>query len=300
MGKGKIGIFVNCQHGDIALSTCALKHKDILWHDKDIVWFCDLHSHNPTFLDMLKYNDAISEIRDFPTVFFRELMDSNHQLRYDKKIEDESMKDIDIGYFPAPWAALPNPAFECINFAEIPRKIYGADPSLSWRPYLGFSNDEKNTANEFCSKLPFKKTIMLETQLKSAGDFRLNDDVLKNIIQQCRNKFGQCNFIFADAIDHSYLFDDDGMVSASKFTVRQTALLYNYCTLFIGVSSGISVATCCWGNAPVPRVDFGSIFTLYGYMTDSPTISIVGDNLSYEQQMNKLKAGVSDALNNFF
>lgn len=301
MGKGKIGIFVNCQHGDIALSTCVLKHKDIVWHDKDIIWFCDLFSpRSPTFLDMLKYNDAISEIRDFPPVFFRELIDNNHQFRYDKKLEFESTRDIDIGYFPAPWAALPNPAFENINYAEIPRKIYGADASLSWKPYLGFSNEERKITKDFCFNLPHKKTIMLETQLRSAGDFRLNDDVLKDIIQQCRNKFGQCNFIFADALDHSYLFDDCGMVSGSHFTVRQTALLYNYCTLFIGVSSGISVATCCWGNEPVPRVEIGSRFTLYGYMSNSPTISIIADNLPFEQQMIKLKTGVQDALNNFF
>lgn len=294
--NGKIGIFVPEHHGDIALCTCVLKYKDILWPGKDIVWFCNLSPDKATYLDMLKFNDAISEIREWPKEDFRTLVDENSQLRYDRKKDFEQIKDITIGYFPAPWAALPNNALNSVNYANIPRLIYGADPSWEWHPYLGFSNEEREMAKDFCAALPHSKTVMLETQLRSAGDFRLDEDVIKNIMQLCRNKFGKCNFIFASKLDYSHLFDDAGVVSCSDFTVRQAALIHNHCDLFIGVCSGITVAASCWGNKPVPRVELGGSTVSYSLIANGPVTSVICDNWSREQMKRGLERSVKETL----
>lgn len=299
MGNGKIGIFVHGQHGDIALATCVLKYKDILWPSKDIVWFCNMTPEKATYLDMLKFNDAISEIRPWPEVDFRILTDANGQLILNKRADFDSMKDLDNGYFPAPWAVLPNNALNAVNYANIPRMVYGADPSLEWHPYLGFSDEEREQAKDFCSALPHSKTVMLETQLRSAGDFRVDEDSIKNIMQLCRNKWGKCNFIFASKLDYSHLFDDPGVVSCSHFTVRQCALIHNHCDLFIGVCSGISVTSSCWGNKPVPRVEMGGSMVDYTLIANGPVISVICDNWSREQMKVGFERGVQEALYKF-
>lgn len=301
MTNDKIGIFVHGQHGDIALCTCVLKYKDILWPGKKIVWYLNLLPENNTYLDMLKFNDAISEVRDWPQIDFRELKDENGQLRLERKTDFENMKDLHNGYFPAPWAMLPNKSLESENYANIPRLVFGAAPSWEWHPYLCFSNEEREMAREFCSNLPYSKTIMLETQLRSAGDFRLNDEAIKNVMQLCRNKFGNCNFIFASKLDYPQFIDGKSVVSCAHFTVRQTALIYNHCDLFIGVSSGITVATSCWGNKPIIRIELGGNTTNYSVIAnDPPTTTHVNiQDIATTEQNRRLSNAVSETLNKF-
>lgn len=290
MANDKIGIFAPEQHGDMALCTSVLKYKDILWPGKDIVWFCNLTPEKATYLDILKHNDAISEVRDWPKFKtmedFRDCVDPNGQLKLSRRSDFDSMKDLHNGYFAVPWAVLPSKAFEGVNYANISRQIYGADPSLEWHPYLCFSNEEREMAKEFCSKLPHSKTVMLETQLRSAGNFNLSEEVIRNIMKVCRDKFGKCNFIFASMMDHTKYVDDPGVVSASNFTVRQVALVHNYCDLFIGVCSGITQAVSCWGNKPVPRVEMCGEIIQSSIIANGPVTSFLCDNLSLEN-MNK-------------
>lgn len=301
MGKGKIGIFCPEQHGDMGLSTSVLKYKDILWPEKDIVWFCNLAEHKATYLDMLKFNDAISEIRDWPKYstmeHFRSCIDPNGQLVLNTRADFESTKDLDNGYFPAPWCVLPNNSLNNVNYSEIPRLVFGVDPSLPWHPYLGFSDEEREAAKDFCSKLPHAKTVMFETELRSAGMFQLADDTIKSLMQLCRNKFGKCNFVFASKIDHSKYVDDAGVVSGAQFTVRQMALIHNYCDLMIGVCSGITVACCCWGNKGVPRVELCGTPIKFGGISNGPVTSVICDNFSREQMKVGLEQAVQATLN---
>jgi hypothetical protein len=142
-----------------------------------------------------------------------------------------------------------------IDYPNISRKVFGADPSWEWHPYLGFSDEERKEVEEFFLKLPRKKTIMLET---SASSFvsPLDDDLVRETMNMCREKLGECNFIFVSLGGSSKFSDEVGAVSCSCFTMRQTALVNNYCDLFVGISSGISVATSCWGNKPVPKLQY--------------------------------------------
>ena len=272
----KIGIFLPGKNGDMMQAMSVLKYKDILWPGKDIVWFC---GNTPT-LDVLKYNDAISEVRHWPHGWglpercilenpgaiargepfwadFSWIKTAENHLDQSRKHEFESTADLDEGYFPAPWM-MSLEQRSGIDYPNCSRKVFGADPGWEWHPYLGFSNEERATIDDFCRSLPFKKTIMLETDFES-GSSPWDDNLTREVMIICREKFGSCNFIFACAGDISR-FNDTGIASCSQFTIRQTGLVNNYSDLFIGVSSGISQAVNAWGNKPTPKLQYcGSV-----------------------------------------
>lgn len=326
MSNGKIGIFCPGANGDIAASMAVLKYKNILWPDKEVVWFCSLLPESylgyTAPANMLKFNDAISEVRHWPEGWglpercpvdgpkavadglpmwedFSVLKNSNNRLDQTLKYNFESTKDLDEGYFPAPWLT---PLSETIrpagtHYADIPRRVFGADASWEWHPYLCFSDEERDQTREFCSKLPHKKTIMLETFMKSAN-VHWTDEMTINTMRLCRNRFGKCNFIFASNIDTSKFIDDEGVVSCSNFTVRQTALIHNYCDLFMGVCSGISTATCCWNNKPVPRIEWCGSYPISATpIANGPVISVFFDNISLDEARRQLEIKTIETLN---
>lgn len=280
--SNKVGIFLPGLHGDMMQAMSVLKYKDIIWPGRDIVWFCG----NTKYRDVLKYNDAISEIRYWPEGYklperciqenltaaskgeplwadFSVLMGPNNHLDQNRKHDFESTKDLEFGYFPAPWhmhASL-RPG---VDYPNVSRKVFGADPSWEWHPYLCFIDEEREVVQEFCSKLPHSKTIMLETDFHS-GVSPWDDNLTRETMAICRQKLGKCNFIFACAPDNSRFFDDAGVVSCSQFTVRQTALVNNYSDLFIGVSSGVSQAVNCWGNKPTPKLQYCGSFIMSSF-----------------------------------
>jgi len=277
--NGKIGIFLPGRNGDIMQAMSVLKYKDVLWPGKDIIWFCG----NTVFRDVLNHNDAISEVRFWPEGYglsercilenpgmvargeplwadFSVLKGSDNRLVQDRKLDFDSTKDLDDGYFPAPWMmhASLRPG---LDYPNVSRKVFGADPSWEWHPYLGFSQEERKTIEEFALSLPHEKTVMLETDFAS-GVSPWDDELTRETMAICRNRFGKCNFVFACAVDVSKFADDPGVVSCSQFTVRQTALVNNYSDLFIGVSSGISQAVNCWGNKPTIKLQYCGSFIM--------------------------------------
>jgi hypothetical protein len=147
-----------------------------------------------------------------------------------------------------------------IDYPNISKRVFGIDPSWAWHPTLYFSEEERQMVKDFCSKLPYSKTIMMETDCRSSQS-TWDDSMTQETMRICREKLGPCNFIFASAEnDISKFLDGHSSVSCSHFTVRQTALVNNYSDLFIGLSSGISVATSCWDNKPTPKIQYTSNF----------------------------------------
>ena len=279
MGVGKIGIFLPGRNGDIMQAMSVLKYKDALWPGKDVIWFCG----NTPFRDVLRHNDAIAEIRHWPEGWrleercvlenataisrgeplwadFSVLQNSEDHLDQARKIAFDSTKDLDDGYFPTPWMVAPGRRVD-LDYPNVSKKIFGVDPSWEWHPYLGFSQEERNAVDDFCRALPHKRTIMLETDFASAKN-PWDDDLTRETIALCRQKLGTCNFIFACAVDIAKFKDDEGVVSCSQFTVRQTGLVNNYSDLFIGQSSGISQAVNCWGNKPTPKLQYCGSFIM--------------------------------------
>lgn len=303
--SGKIGIFLPGQNGDIMSAMSVLKYKDVLWPGKDIVWF------SARYLDLFKYNDAIAEIRHWPEGWglperciqenprciakgeplwadFSVLKDEENHLHQSRKHMFESTKDLELGYFPTPWM-MSLAQRHGIDYPNISRKVFGADPSWEWHPYLGFSDEEREAVREFCSKLPSRKTVMMETSFGS-GDSPWDDNMTRESMTLCRSKLGPCNFIFACPGDISRFCDDVGVVSCAQFTVRQTALVNNYCDLFIGISSGISVSTSCWGNKPVPKLQYcGSFIMSTVSLANGPIELVVTDRAGYNPPEHEAK-----------
>jgi hypothetical protein len=251
---GKIGIFAPGQNGDVITATAVLKYRDELWPGKDIVWFC-----NAPCNDALKHQDV--EIREYPwqspEVDFNTngMKGENNRLSQTRKLDFDITRDLDDGYFPLPWMR-PAGFLQDLEYPLISKKIFGIPDHYSWHPCLAFSDDEKGKAANFMSFLPKRKTIMLET-FAGSGQSGWNDDLTHETIKVCREIFDECNFIFASHIDHDrFLYYLGGFASCSGFTVRETALIHDYCDLFIGVSSGISVATSHWGANPVPKIQY--------------------------------------------
>ena len=57
---GKVAIFLFGQAGDLITATSVLKYADVLWPNKDIVWFANFPN-----ADALRYS-AVSEVRRWP------------------------------------------------------------------------------------------------------------------------------------------------------------------------------------------------------------------------------------------
>ena len=275
--RGKIGIFLPNKTGDAMTAMSILKYKNEFFPNKNIVWFCNL----PT-ADVLKFA-PISEVREYryesldvDPMTQLQTKDGKSRLDNVKKYKFDWSADLEDGFFPAPWALEPKDR-DMIDYPNISKKIFGIPNSYEWHPYLSFSDEEREMVKDFCNKLPYKKTIMLETDSES-GQTGWNDDFTKDTIRICREKLGNCNFIFASKKDCSTFIDDIGVVSASNFTVRQTALINNYSDLFVGVSSGISVATSCWGNKPTPKIQFCNSFICSTVSLANGPIELISPN----------------------
>lgn len=281
--NGKIGIFAPGGMGDVMTAMSVLKYKDILWPDKNIIWFC-----NPPNAEALKFNDKVFELRVFQWESIdvdpnTQLKDINNRLRKDRKLDFKEVGDLDDAYFPVPWMYSVN-GRHGIDYPNISRRCFGIDSTWEWHPYLCFSQDERVMVDDFCKKLPYKRTIMIET-FAGSGQTGWNDELTRITLDICRKKWGKCNFIFASHkyLNNNYEFpkdilDQDGTVSVSHMTVRQTALVNDYCDLFVGVSSGISVATSCWGAKPVPKIQYCNSFICSTVSLSNGTIELVCPN----------------------
>lgn len=267
---GKIGIFCPGQAGDLCTAMGVLKYIDTLFPGKEIIWFANYPN-----AESLKFSN-VSEVRPYPWAgnglppgtpdFFPLLCNGNNRLNKELAANYELTNDLEDGFFPTPWMVSP-PKQEGIDYPNVSKMIFGVDDTWEWHPYLLFSDEEIRGAEEFISKLPpNRKNIMLETFCGSGQSAFWNENTTKRIMHICRELLNGVNFIFAShkhkggpdniGIDNSMFFDDAGCVSCAHFTVRQTALINDYCHLMIGMSSGISVATSAWGLKPVPKLQY--------------------------------------------
>lgn len=270
--KGKIGIFCAGQNGDLMTAMSVLKYRNELWAGKEIIWYANFPN-----ADALKHS-PVSEVRAWLWAgnglpigtpdFYPLLCDENNRLNKALASQYESTKDLEDGYFPAPHQMTPEKRHG-LDYPNVSRRVFGLDPSLEWHPCIYFSDQERQMAKDFIDRLPpNRKNIMMET-FAGSGHSLWDDSMTQNTMRMCRERFGECNFIFTS---HKYLrlndnfpeglFNDaNGVVSCASFTVRQCALLADYCNLFVGVSSGISVASSHWDSVKVPKIQFCGSWT---------------------------------------
>ncbi len=263
--KPNIGIFAFGQNGDAMTASSVLKYKDELWPDKNIIWFC-----NYPIADFLKYSKEVNEIRPWPWAgnglpegtpdYWPMLTTDNNRLNQALKLNYPDTADISEGYFPCPFMLTPQKRHG-VDYPNCSRLVFGIPNDYPWHPVLNFSELERSEANAFMDELEPGKKILWETFAGSSQSI-LSEEMIRDGIKLCREKWPNCTFIFAS---HKFLrtqekwpddFFIDDITSCNEFTVRQCALIAEKCDLMISVSSGLTVAASAWGIKQPPTLQF--------------------------------------------
>ena len=263
---GKVGCFLFGQSGDLMEAMGVLKYIDVLFPNKEIVWFANFPN-----ADALRYSN-VSEVRRWPWAGYhlpdgcpdydKILCNSENKLDLEKAKDFPDTADLEDGYFPAPHMVAAEKR-EGVEYSNVSKQVFGVPMDWEWHPYLSWDDKEREDIHNFINTLPSSRKIILFETFGGSGQSSIDDDMIKRTIQACREKLGMCNIIF---VSHKYLrqnesypegfFNNEGIFSASQFTPRQCALLNKKADLMICISSGISVSTSCWGNKPVPKLQF--------------------------------------------
>lgn len=309
--KGKLNMAVFCpgQVGDLITTMSVLKYSESLWTNHNVIFFTNFPNADILFFS------PIAEVRPYPWAnnglppntpdFYPLLCQPNNRLNKELASEYELTKDLHDGYFPTPWMLSPEKRHG-IDYPNVSRTVFGVPMDWEWHPLLSFSEQEKRNAENFIQKINwetmteqekektktiikeypvkmYRKTIMLETFCGSSQS--LWDDAMTiETMKICRSKWGACNFLFASHKNHSQFSNEEGYFSCADLSVRQTALLIEYCDLFIGIGSGISMATSYWGSKPVPKLQYcGSQICSAGVLATGEITLIASDGRPKEQ-----------------
>jgi len=247
----KIGIFAPWGKGDVCNSTCALKYREQLWPNAKIVWFVCKENY-----DILAFTKEVDEIRVWPFPWNETNTDWQgfrtdiHGVMSNASKSVPCLSDIDKGFFSIPWSNIK--MLPTHDLVDIPKAVFGVEMSAPWHPVINYSKEEEDRAKNFIASLPFKKNVMLETICRS-GQSSWVPSFSLDVMKACENKLGKCNFIYASP---SSAPQGQGIVECGSFSVRQCIPLYNMVDLFVGVSSGVSCATCAWSaSTSVPRIE---------------------------------------------
>lgn len=278
MKKKTIAIFCAGQSGDCLTISSVIKYREALWGDCHIVWY--IADENK---DLLKYQDV--ELRTFPRGFgypimvaeenkklidageeptwedWSGLVDENNHLNIELAKNCPSLAGINFGYFPAPHQMSVSKR-HAIPYPLISKKVFGIPNNYEWHPVLAFSDEEIEVVKNFIPRRYVEHYIAIET-MAGSGQSVLNDIQVRKSMEICREILGVCNFVF---LSNKYLrgnelfpadiINDANNLFCADFTVRQCALIVDLCDLLISVSSGITVASSCWGNEPVPTIQY--------------------------------------------
>lgn len=133
--------------------------------------------------------------------------------------------------------------------------------------------------------------MLIET-FAGSGQSLLNEEMILKSMELCKEKWGECIFIFAS---HKFLRGQEQFpehilaksdtTSCAKFTVRQCALIAERCDIMISVSSGITVAASAWGIKQPPTLQFcGSFVCSTKSLSNTNDFELVtADNKTPEQ-----------------
>ena len=275
-----ICVFLNGQRGDILEASSVLYYRKELWgKDNKVTWFIGDENR-----DLFKYQDI--ELRTFPRGFsypqmvveenaklvsegkdpiwrdYQPLVDWDNRMNKALQINYPELAEFDLGYFPAPHQMSVEKRNDT-EYSLISKRVFGVNMEWEWHPVLMFSEQERIDAKEFMDNMLYlNKTVCIET-FAGSGQSAMTDWMVIDTMRMCREAFGQCNFVFVSHkfLNGSEVFPDEiknqqGVYFASHFTVRQCALVVGLSDLLISVSSGITVASSCWGNNPTPIVQF--------------------------------------------
>lgn len=246
----KIGIFSPWGAGDLSICTSVLKYRKQKWGDSKIIWFCrDEHR------DLLKYNPHIDEIRSWNWKWadtngeFRKIISKDYRLN--NKHIFEFTSDLDDGYFCTPWLAPNLP--KALPLAKVSQYLFDME-NEDWHPCLYIDKEEKLKALSDTSNITGKK-VLIENKFNSGQSF-ITQKTTERILRAFDESRDHFTFLFVSKEGISGFNHKSNCLDFSHYNIRQTIGLYNLCDIMIGVSSGISCATCSWECSPsVKRIE---------------------------------------------
>src|SRR3990167_9017152 len=196
--SGKVAVFCAGQIGDLATIMSVLKYRDEVFGKKEIIFFTNWPN-----ADLLRYA-PISEVRPWPWAgnglpegtpdFWPLLCNEHNRLDVVKAKQYELTADLEDGYFPAPHQMTPAQRHG-LDYPNVSRKVFGISPEREWHPLLSWSREEGMATKLFEKNFSGRKNIMLETYFGS-GQSLWNDEMTSLTIKICREKWGECNFLF--------------------------------------------------------------------------------------------------------
>lgn len=316
-----VGIFLHGQQGDIMSAMSVLKYRQQLWGDAKIVWYSDRNN-----FDLFKFQDI--EVREFPRGFgypdmvveenkklieagkepawvdWQPVVDENNHMNVSMKWQWPSLEDIDYGYFPAPHQ-MHYTKRHGIDYPNVSKKVFGIPHDWEWHPVISWSTEEIEAVQKFINPLTYRKRILFET-FAGSDQSKITQENIETAVRMCRQMWPNCGIIFSS---HKFLksqeqfpegwFDQEGILSAAGFTVRQCSLLNNYVDLIISVSSGTTVACSAWENRPTPIIQLCGSFicSTKSLANDRHFELVTTDNKTYDQWAKEFYDMLSSLLN---
>ncbi len=322
----KIAIACAGQIGDICTALSVLHYKDELWGaDAEITWLAD-----ERYYDIFKFNPYLI-VKQFPhgwqiseqdksTIYAERIgkdraegkiewedlslvMTADNRLNQEMKYRFNSVQEFSECYFPAPHSMTVEQRHG-INYPNVSKKVFGVPMDAPWHPCLFWSDQERTDINEFMKALPVGKNILVESYCGS-GQSLITHEMIVETLAICTKMWGDCNFIF---VSHKYLngneefslFNWYSYVNASKFTVRQCALLGNYADLLISVSSGVTCALSAQGIKPFPILQYcGSAVCGTKEIANGEMVQIFSDGKESVESEKEYYSELSNLLNKY-
>lgn len=316
-----IGVFLHGQQGDIMSAMSCLKYRQQLWGDAKIVWYADRNN-----FDLFKFQDI--EVREFPRGFgypemvveenkklieagkepvwedWQPLVDWDNHMNVALKNNYPSLAGIDFGYFPAPHQMSVSKRHG-LSYPDCSKKVFKIPMDWEWHPVIKWSEEEREAVERFLNQVAYRKLIFFET-FAGSDQSKLTAENVDVAVRMCKQMWPNCGIIFSS---HKFLraqenfpdgwFEQEGILSAAGFTVRQCGLLNNYVDLIISVSSGTTVACSAWGNKPTPILQLCGSFicSTKNLASDRHFELATTDHKTYEEWSKEFYNTLSDLLN---
>jgi hypothetical protein len=225
-------------------------------------------------------------------------------LKQELKNKFSSFSDLADAYFPAPWM-LSVQQRHGISYPDCSKKVFNIPIDYDWHPVLRWSDDEIESVKQFLNPTKYRKKVFFET-FAGSSQSKITEEMIVSAVRMCKQMWPGCAIIFSS---HKFIrdkeefpegwFDDEDILWAKDFTVRQCGIINNHVDLIISVSSGTTVACSSWFNKETPIIQCcGSwVCSTKNLALDRHFELVTTDNKTYEQWSQEFYDVLSNNLN---
>jgi hypothetical protein len=170
-------------------------------------------------------------------------------------------------------------------------RSYGKPITVPIENVICLTDEEIENVDRFVKEthlLDFEHRILFECSSKSGQSF-VTPEFAQAVAGRIYDALDRATVIFSTHLPMTIA--DPRSRYAGKLSLRESALLTNYCTLFVGCGSGGTVAASSTASKPLPMVQLlsasTSVFASFAHdfeyfgITDRPIIEITNENPQY-------------------